>query len=173
MILLGAGSNLPGPGLASSLATLEAALARLEARGIGVRARSPWYRSAPVPPSGQPPFVNGVLVVETILTPAELLARLHEVEREFGRVRKERNAARTLDLDLLAYDDRVEGKVPPELPHPRLHERMFVLVPLLDVAPAFRHPVDGRGIEAMIAAIPEAERHRQGVELIDASHASP
>ncbi len=85
------------------------------------------------------------------------MARLHEVEREFGRVRDVRNAPRTLDLDLLDYDGRVEGG-PPVLPHPRIEQRAFVLVPLADVAPLWKHPVSGRNVRALIDALPEHAR---------------
>ena len=99
-----------------------------------------------MPASDQPWFVNGVAEVATRLDPAALLVLLHAVEREFGRTRGVANAARVLDLDLLAYgatvaDGRNGG---PILPHPRLHERAFVLVPLVDLAPDWRHPVLGK-----------------------------
>jgi 2-amino-4-hydroxy-6-hydroxymethyldihydropteridine diphosphokinase len=99
--------------------------------------------------------VNGVVAVETTLAPAALLEVLHAVEARFGRVRRERNAARVLDLDLLAYDERVsaEGETP-ILPHPRLHERAFVLRPLAGIAPDWRHPRLGRTASALIADLP-------------------
>jgi len=105
--------------------------------------------------SDQPWFVNGVVAVETFLPPAELLALLHDVEAEFGRTRNIRNEARILDLDLLAYDDCVMNEPDgPILPHPRLHERAFVLLPLADVDPDWRHPVTGAAIADLIAALP-------------------
>ena len=105
MILLGMGSNLPSAAGAPR-ATLEAALAALDQSGLRIVKRSRWYRSVPVPASDQPDFVNGVVAVETALEPAELLALLHRIEARFGRARREVNAARSLDLDLLAYDDQ-------------------------------------------------------------------
>jgi 2-amino-4-hydroxy-6-hydroxymethyldihydropteridine diphosphokinase len=117
--------------------------------------RSRWYETAPVPVSDQPWYVNGVARIETDLEPAELLARLHAVEADFGRVRSIRNAPRLVDLDLLAYDDRViDGDGGLELPHPRLHERAFVLLPLADLAPGWRHPRMLRTVEELIAALP-------------------
>lgn len=154
MILLGLGANLSSP-IGPPWATLEEALRRLEASGVRVLARSPWYRSAPVPPSDQPWYVNAVAALETTLAPAGLLRRLHAVEAALGRVRGEVNAARSCDLDLLAWDDRVSrpGETP-ILPHPRLHERAFVLLPLRDIAPKWRHPTLGAEIEALIEALP-------------------
>jgi 2-amino-4-hydroxy-6-hydroxymethyldihydropteridine diphosphokinase len=155
MILLGLGANLASPEFGAPPRSLEAALALLAERGIRVVARSRWYRSAPVPPSDQPWFVNGVVAVETALEPAALLEVLHAVEARFGRVRRERNAARVLDLDLLAYDERVSaGDERPVLPHPRLHERAFVLRPLAEISPNWRHPRLMREVSALIAALP-------------------
>ena len=116
----------------------------LQASGVGVQARSRWYRSAPVPPSDQPWFVNAVASLETGLSPAELLAKLHEIEAAFGRTRLGRNEARVLDLDLLAYHGRVSAPgESPVLPHPRLAERAFVVLPLAELAPGWQHPVSG------------------------------
>ena len=95
--------------------------------------------------------------METQLAPDALMATLHAIEQRFGRVRGERNAPRTLDLDILDYEGRVEAG-PPVLPHPRLDERAFVLVPLADIAPAWRHPVSGKSVAELIDALPQAER---------------
>jgi len=158
VILIALGANLPSPRYGTPRQTCEAALAALAARGVRVRRRSRWYRSDPVPPSGQPPFVNGVAEVETDLPPAGLLALLHEIERDFGRVRRRRNEARVIDLDLLAYGERVSAPgEAPELPHPRLAERAFVLLPLMDLAPDWRHPVSGRRAADLAADLPPGE----------------
>jgi 2-amino-4-hydroxy-6-hydroxymethyldihydropteridine diphosphokinase len=156
-IVIGVGSNLPSPEFGPPRATCEAALAALSRGGLRIVQRSRWFESAPVPPSDQPWFVNGVVVAETSLAPGELLALLHETERCFGRQRREVNAARILDLDLIAYGDVVRTDAPPLLPHPRLHERAFVLLPLADVAPDWRHPADGRPLTAMIRALPSEQ----------------
>src|SRR5690349_16299872 len=107
MIIIGLGGNLPHPIYGEPRATLTAALAALKRRGARVVARSRFYATEPVPRSDQPRFVNAAVAVETALSPTELLAALHAIEAEFGRIRGARNAARVLDLDLLAYDDRV------------------------------------------------------------------
>jgi 2-amino-4-hydroxy-6-hydroxymethyldihydropteridine diphosphokinase len=154
-IFIGLGANLSSPRHGSPQETLTAALDRLAAPGLRVAARSPWYRSAPVPVSDQPWFVNGVARVETELLPAALLAVLHRIETEFGRVRSVANAARIIDLDLIAYGDLVSaaGGVP-VLPHPRMAGRAFVLLPLRDIAPGWRHPATGQSLAALIAALP-------------------
>lgn len=156
MILIALGANLPHPVHGCPRATCEAALAALEAAGVAVAARSPWYESAPVPASDQPWFVNGVARVETELDPAALLALLHDIERRFGRVRGAPNAARILDLDLLAYGDRVTAPdAVPALPHPRLCERAFVVLPLADLAPDWRHPVSGLSPAELARRLPK------------------
>jgi len=157
--LVAVGANLPsayGP----PRATCEAALAELAGRGLRIVRRSRWYESAPVPLADQPWYVNGVVAVETDLSPEALLALLHDVERQFGRERRELNAARVLDLDLLAYGDLVRRDPPPILPHPRLAERAFVVLPLADVAPDWRHPVTGQSVADMRQALPPEQAIR-------------
>ena len=158
MILIGLGANLPSPRHGAPAETCAAALAALEASGVAVRRVSRWYRSAPVPPSAQPWYVNGVAEVETELGPADLLGVLHQVEREFGRLRRVRNEARVIDLDLLAYDKRVSGPDEvPCLPHPRLAERAFVVLPLAELAPDWRHPVSGLRAAELVRALPPGQ----------------
>jgi len=159
LIFIGLGANLPSPRYGTPRAACETALRLVAAAGVRVVRRSRWYGSAPVPPSDQPWYVNGVARVETALPPPALLALLHDIERDFGRERREINAARVIDLDLLAYGDRVETG-PPALPHPRLHERAFVLLPLAEVAPDWRHPATGRSVAALIAALPPDQAAR-------------
>lgn len=156
MILVAIGANLPAAGFASPLATCEAAVERLAAEpGVAVLARSRWYESEPVPPSGQPWYVNGMVQVATGLGPCDLLARLHAIEASFGRVRRVRNEARPLDLDLIDHDGTVRDGTAggPVLPHPRAHERAFVLLPLAELAPGWRHPVSGAGVAALLPAL--------------------
>jgi len=95
-----------------------------------------------MPPSAQPPFVNGVVMVDTMLKPGALLESLHRIERRFGRMRRRRNEARILDLDLIDYRGMISagGVGAPVLPHPRALERPFVLEPLAEILPAWRYP---------------------------------
>ncbi len=154
-ILIALGANLDHPLFGSPRATCEAALAALEDSGVRVLACSRWYRSAPVPPSGQPWYVNAVAALDGALAPDALLARLHLIEDDFGRVRRKRNEARFLDLDLLAYGRRVSAPGEwPVLPHPRLQERAFVVLPLADLVPDWRHPVSGLNAAALAARLP-------------------
>jgi 2-amino-4-hydroxy-6-hydroxymethyldihydropteridine diphosphokinase len=155
MILIALGANLPsaaGP----PLATCRAALAALAGEGVRVAKVSPWYESGPVPPSGQPNFVNGVAEVTTALPPEALLDVLHGLERRFGRVRGADNAARTLDLDLLDYDGQIQAG-PPALPHPRMTARAFVLAPLADLAPGWRHPLTRATAAELLAEIKDSQ----------------
>lgn len=158
-IFIGLGSNLPWSGARTPQAVLDTALADLATGGaVTVRKRSRWYRSPPYPASPQPWFVNGVIEVSTRLSIDVLMQQLLAVEARFGRTRGERNAARTLDLDLLAYGDIVSAPgAAVVVPHPRLHERAFVLAPLCDVAPAWRHPRLARTAAELLAALPPSQ----------------
>jgi len=161
-IYIGLGANLSNPVHGAPLQTLAAAVRALEVAGFTIVRRSPWYESAPVPASDQPWFVNGVVEISSDLTPESLLEDLHWVETAFGRVRSAPNAPRTLDLDLLDYAGTVRnGDVPPILPHPRLSDRAFVLLPLRDIAPGWRHPVSGITVGALIAALPPGQQIRK------------
>ena len=112
-----------------------------------------------MPASDQPWYVNAVAEVVTKLAPDRLLLVLHEVEQAFGRVRSVANAARTIDLDLLDFRGEIAPGGPGRatLPHPRLQDRAFVLRPLADLAPGWRHPATGRPIQALLAALPAGQ----------------
>lgn len=160
MIFIGLGANLPSRAGAPR-DTLAAALADLERAGVRVLGRSAWVETAPVPVSDQPWFVNAVAAVETRLPPTDLLALLHRIEADYGRERTVVNGARTLDLDLLSYHDMVNGgPEAPLLPHPRLAERAFVLRPLAELAPDWRHPATGRPIGELLAGLDPAQETR-------------
>jgi 2-amino-4-hydroxy-6-hydroxymethyldihydropteridine diphosphokinase len=134
-----------GANLGDRLQALRAAVDRLDAAaGVHVVACSPVYETAPQGPlPAQPAFLNAVCAVTTALDPRELLQRLLEVERALGRVRDVPQGPRTIDLDLLLFDAAVVDEPGLSVPHPRLEQRAFVLVPLLDLAPDLRHPVTG------------------------------
>ncbi len=158
MILLGLGANLPREKGGSPHGTLLAALAALEIAGVRIVARSRWYDSAAWPDPSQPRYWNAVAGLETTLDPVSLLTLLHQIEDGLGRTRGARNASRTVDLDLLDYDGLVRnGPEAPILPHPRLTERGFVLLPLRDIAPNWRHPVTGVSVDSLISALPARE----------------
>ncbi len=156
MIVVAVGANLAAAGFSSPLETCRAAVERLGREPeIAVSAVSRWYESEPVPPSGQPWYVNGAVLVATTLDPAALLDRLHGIEASFGRLRRVRNEARPLDLDLIDYHGECRaGDGGIVLPHQRAHQRAFVLLPLADLAPEWRHPVDGRSVGELLAALP-------------------
>ena len=156
LVLIGLGANLPSA-FGEPAETLQAALQRLCEEGVKLLRRSQFWHSRPVPVSDQPWFVNAVAAVETDQNPEALLALLHRIEAEFGRVRSVVNAPRLIDLDLLAFGREIRGAGAPLLPHPRLAERAFVLLPLQQVAPAWRHPSTGKGLSEMMAELPPGQ----------------
>lgn len=153
---IGLGANLPHEHFGSPRQTLEAALAELARRGVRTVQVSSWYRTAPVPASDQPWYVNAVAEVASDLPADALLAELHAVEAAFGRARTIPNAARPIDLDLLDFNGEIAvgGPGRATLPHPRMTDRAFVLLPLADLAPEWRHPASRLSVRALIAALP-------------------
>jgi len=141
VILIGIGGNLESAQFGPPRDTLTAALAALKEKRIRILARSGWYRTEPVPRSDQPWFVNAVVSLATELGAKDLLNALQATERQFGRVREEPNAPRILDLDILDYQGEVMDTTSLVLPHPRLDERRFVLIPIAEIAPDWRHPI--------------------------------
>jgi len=148
---LGLGSNL-GNRLAFLRGGRDALLSH---PGIRLVKASAIYETAPLGgPPDNPPFLNAVLAVETTLSPRALLEACLAVENEFGRTRPMEWAPRTLDVDILLYGEQTVSEADLEIPHPRLHERAFVLAPFNEIAPAARHPRFGRTVTELLAALP-------------------
>ncbi len=139
-----------GSNLGDSLTILNNALNVLaDTAGITLEAQSSWYQTAPVGPP-QPDYLNGCALLDVQLTPQELLETLLSIEAFFGRVRRERNGPRTLDLDLLLFDDLILDSPTLQLPHPRMRQRAFVLVPLAEIAPNWVEPISGKVIAQLV-----------------------
>lgn len=142
-----------GSNLGDSLTILESAIATLDQTpGIAVKATSSWYQTKPIGPP-QPDYINGCALLETTLSPHDLLIALLNTEKKFGRERHERWGARTLDLDLLLFDDVVLYTNDLQLPHPRMIERGFVLIPFAEIAPDWIEPVSGLAIAQLLQRI--------------------
>ena len=176
-MLIALGGNLPGPG-GSPEANLVRAVADMAAAGLELRAISRFYRTPCFPAGAGPDFVNAAALVRSGGDPAEVLAILHAIEAGMGRVRAQRWQERPIDLDLIAAGDLVlpdaatqrhwcdlgpedQARLAPDrliLPHPRLADRAFVLVPLADIAPGWVHPATGRSVVKMLDDLPEAAR---------------
>jgi len=164
MIIIGLGANLPTEAYGPPRAALGAALAAFEAGGLHIVQRAPWYESAPVPISDQPWYVNGVCEIKTDRSPAQVIDFLLDLENRFGRVRSQQNAPRILDLDLLAYNDQIitgQNRSDLSIPHPRMYERAFVILPLYDIAPQWTDPVSGRAIHDLVRALPKDQQTRK------------
>lgn len=167
------GGNLPSP-VGPPAQTLIAAIRAMPAAGLRLRAVSRFFHTPCFPAGAGPDFVNAVVAVESALPPGEILERLHAIERQLGRVREKRWGERSIDLDLLAVGDAVlpdaavqrrwrelppgqQAEIAPDqlvLPHPRLQERAFVLVPMRDIMPGWVHPLLGRDVASLCAALP-------------------
>jgi 2-amino-4-hydroxy-6-hydroxymethyldihydropteridine diphosphokinase len=161
MILIAIGANLAGKDGMTPMEICGAAAETIRAiPGFEFVALSPWYRTRAIPASNQPDFCNGMIRMRGEMDPAELLRQLHEIEMKFGRERSLPNAARTLDLDIIDMAGIIRTTLDPVLPHPRAHERAFVLRPLLDVNPAWRHPVLKQNVTTLLAELPP-----QAIEL--------
>jgi len=174
--LITLGANLPSA-TGTALQTLEKSLELFLSETLQIERISKWFSTPAFPAGSGPDFVNGAVMVETALAPAAVLAALHRVEAAMGRTREHRWEPRLCDLDLIAYDDTIlpdlatfkrwksldlpsqKTMMPDQLvlPHPRIQDRSFVLVPLNDIAPDWVHPVTGITVSDMLAAIPAAD----------------
>ena len=176
-LLIALGSNMNSEA-GDPTESLQFAVSELRRKGALIRAQSRLYRTPAFPPGAGPDFVNAAIAVEAPWSAREAMTQLHEVEADMGRRRRERWEQRPIDLDLLAAGSDVrpdmrtlrkwmdlpleaqQKNAPGQLilPHPRLHERAFVLVPLADVAPDWIHPVLRKSVSAMVAALPQSAR---------------
>jgi 2-amino-4-hydroxy-6-hydroxymethyldihydropteridine diphosphokinase len=151
-----------GSNLGNREANLRDAVQRLEAAEVRVLRRSSWYETAPQEMLDQPSFLNAVIEVETDLFPLQLLARIRQIERDMGRRRVTPKGPRNIDIDILFCGRSVIAAAELEVPHPRMAQRRFVLEPLAEIAPDFRHPVTGKTAREMLAAL-----EPQGVRRLD------
>lgn len=147
-----------GSNLGNRRENLRAALRSLPPAAT-VLAESPIYETAPWGYNDQPDFLNQVILIETGLHPAGLLARLKEIEAEMGREATFRNGPRLIDLDILFFGELIYDQEGLTIPHPRLGERAFVLIPLADLAPDLIHPLSGESVRAMAKRVDAAGVH--------------
>lgn len=155
MIIVAFGANQNGA-YGAPIETYNQALKSLDERGLKIVKQSSLWQTSPVGITDeQNDYTNAVFEIETDQSPHEILEVLLAVEAEFGRKRTIRNAPRSIDLDLICYNDEVVNEPNLTLPHPRTHERGFVLWPLQEISPNWSHPVSGKGIQDLIEVLPD------------------
>jgi 2-amino-4-hydroxy-6-hydroxymethyldihydropteridine diphosphokinase len=153
MIIIGIGANLKSDLYNSIIEACETSLQLIKKSNIDVICQSSWYETEPIPASSQSNFINGVISVKTQLSNLDLLKVLLSIETKMGRRRSKKNAARIIDLDLIAYHDDIIDSELLTLPHPRLFQRAFVVKPIFEIAPDWRHPVLGVEVGALLPAL--------------------
>ncbi len=163
MIFIGIGSNLKSETYGPPISNCEAAFEQISQNRVDILRQSSWYETVPIPASTQQNFVNGVVAVKTNLDSSQLLDVLLAIEIEMGRQRSEPNAARIIDLDLLSFNAKIIDSDRLTLPHPRLTERAFVVQPIAEIAPDWRHPISGLLITEILASLTD-----QDIKLISA-----
>ena len=158
MIYIGIGSNLNGKNNETPLQNCKKALVELK-KEVNICKISSWYKSEPIPVSNQPWFINGVIKISTDKSSLDLLEFILSIEKVFGRVRKKQNEARILDLDIIDYKKKIlyiKNKL--IIPHPRMHERSFVLQPLSELNPKWMHPIKKKGIKELIRNLNDKQK---------------
>jgi 2-amino-4-hydroxy-6-hydroxymethyldihydropteridine diphosphokinase len=152
-VFLGLGANL-----GNRRRNIAAGLSALERGGVRIRRRSSLYETEPVGKGDQPWFLNAIVAAETDLAPRELLLLCKRIEKESGRRRTVRFGPRPLDIDILLYKGRVIREEDLEIPHPRMRERRFVLIPLVEIAEGIKDPRDGRRFSEILALLDEEKK---------------
>ena len=158
MIYIGIGSNLNGKNNETPLQNCKKALVELK-KEVNICKISSWYKSEPIPVSNQPWFINGVIEISTNKSSLDLLEFILSIEKVFGRVREKKNEARILDLDMIDYKKKIlyiKNKL--IIPHPRMHERSFVLQPLSELNPKWMHPIKKKGIKELIRNLNDKQK---------------
>ena len=158
MIYIGIGSNLNGKNNETPLQNCKKALVELK-KEVNICKISSWYKSEPIPVSNQPWFINGVIKIRTDKSSLDLLEFILSIEKVFGRVREKKNEARILDLDIIDYKKKIlyiKNKL--IIPHPRMHERSFVLQPLSELNPKWMHPIKKKGIKELIRNLNDKQK---------------
>jgi 2-amino-4-hydroxy-6-hydroxymethyldihydropteridine diphosphokinase len=158
LIYIGIGSNLNGKNNETPLQNCKKALVELK-KEVNICKISSWYKSEPIPVSNQPWFINGVIEISTDKSSLDLLEFILSIEKVFGRVREKKNEARILDLDIIDYKKKIlyiKNKL--IIPHPRMHERSFVLQPLSELNPKWMHPIKKKGIKELIRNLNDKQK---------------
>jgi len=162
LIYLAIGSNLSGLNNETPIQNCNLVLDTIK-KELSVKKKSSWYKSQPIPVSNQSWYVNGVIEVETEKDPLELLNFLIDLEKSFGRIRNKKNESRIIDLDIIDYNQKVlniNDKL--IIPHPRMNERAFVLLPLYEINPFWTHPITNENISDLVNNV----KNKQKIELI-------
>jgi 2-amino-4-hydroxy-6-hydroxymethyldihydropteridine diphosphokinase len=146
-------------------AELRTAIRKLNSRDLQITRASSVYETAPMYKEDQPAFLNAVVEAETELFPMRLLLRIGNIEREMGRKRSLRNGPRNIDLDILLFGNAVVNTPSLHIPHPRMHERWFVLQPLAELAPDLRHPVLHKTVSELLSTVPRGGVRRNDIGL--------
>ena len=158
MIYIGIGSNLNGKKNETPLQNCKKALVELK-KEVNICKISSWYKSEPIPVSNQPWYINGVVEISTNKSSIDLLEFILNIEEFFGRVRKKKNEARILDLDIIDYKKKILYKKNKLIiPHPRMHQRSFVLQPLQELNPKWVHPIKKKGLKELISNLNDKQK---------------